>query len=230
MSAALAVFVKTPGHSSIKTRLAAGIGQTSAERWYRQSAQATLAVVEEFANAAQGSAYWAVAEAAALSDPAWADLPCIAQPQGGLGARMAAIYSQLQQAHGAVMLIGADAPQLQTSELIRAAQWLSDIERARFAIGPALDGGFWLFGGNRPLPDDVWTQVSYSQSDTAAQFRRAVGEHAPWLELTALRDVDDVDDLPAVAAALESLTDPLPAQRELAVLSRSLLAERSARA
>jgi hypothetical protein len=143
---------------------------------------------------------------------------------------MAAVYADLLGQHDAVALIGADAPQLQASELERAVQWLAEGDEERFVLGPAQDGGFWLFGGNRPLPLGAWTAPVYSQPDTAAQFRHAIGERRPWLELATLRDVDNLDDLPAVANALDALADALPAQRELAGLSRALLAERSANA
>lgn len=224
MSAAIAIFVKTPGHSPIKTRLAADIGAPAAEDWYRRSVQATLAVVKQYVDAGCGPAFWAVAEEGALSDETWSSLPRIAQPEGGLGERMSAVYQCLLDEHGDVILIGADAPQLQAGELARAAKWLGAIDEERYALGTALDGGFWLFGGNRPLPLRTWTQVGYSQPDTAAQFRLSVGADRRWLDLGALRDVDAADDLPGVADALEALPDPLPEQRALARLSRELIA------
>ena len=228
MSAAIAIFVKTPGCSPIKTRLAVDIGAAAAEAWYWQSVQVTLAVVQQYVYTGAGPAFWAVAEASALSHEAWSSLPRIAQPEGGLGERMAAVYQRLLDEHGAAILIGADAPQLQAGELVRAAQWLGASAEARYVLGPAVDGGFWLFGGNRSLPLRAWTQVGYSQRDTAMRFRRSVGVDRRWLDLGALRDVDVADDLRGVANALDALPDPLPEQRTLARLSRELMPRRRA--
>src|SRR4029079_3252618 len=40
----VAIFVKTPGHSPVKTRLAADRGQAWTEAWYRRAAAAVAAV------------------------------------------------------------------------------------------------------------------------------------------------------------------------------------------
>ena len=45
---AAAIFVKTPGISPIKTRLAVGIGQANAESFYKMSCQATGEVLDGF--------------------------------------------------------------------------------------------------------------------------------------------------------------------------------------
>src|SRR5690606_525788 len=58
MSGALAIFVKTPGWSALKTRLAAGTGDAYAERWYRLAADAVASVAIR-ARAQHGlTAYW----------------------------------------------------------------------------------------------------------------------------------------------------------------------------
>ena len=45
-AAALAIFVKTPGLSRIKTRLAAGVGDELAAEFYRLAVEAILAVAQ----------------------------------------------------------------------------------------------------------------------------------------------------------------------------------------
>lgn len=222
MSGALAIFVKTPGHSPIKTRLAAGIGAAAAEALYAAACAATAAVSRKFAELSGARLYWAVAEAAAVNDPCWADLPRLTQGEGGLGERMARVHAALVRRHGRGILIGADAPQLQAAELARADAWLAD-PAPRLALGPALDGGFWLVGGNRVLPRADWSAVRYSRMDTAHDFRCAMDRHGRWLSLATLGDLDHREDLPTLLQALDALAAPLPEQRALADLCRELL-------
>jgi len=223
MSGALAIFVKTPGHSPIKTRLAAGIGERAAVAWYAAAAAATASVAKQFSLACAATVYWAVAEAQALDDLHWAALPVLSQGTGGLGQRMAAVHTELVARHGRGILIGADAPQLAATDLLRAEQWLCAAE-PRLVLGPASDGGFWLIGANRALPLADWTAVEYSQAGTACEFRQRMQRHGDWLELRELADVDHADDVPEVVRALHSLALPSPAQAQLLDFSRELLA------
>ena len=211
MKPAVAIFVKTPGHSPLKTRLAADLGRDFAEHWHTRAAGAVAAVAREACRAGGSSAYWAVAETEALADPRWAGLPVLAQGEGGLGARMHAVHVALVERHGAGVLLGADTPQIEAAELRRALAWL-DAPAPRCVIGRAADGGFWLFGSNRPRPRALWEAVTYSAPDTADRFRDVFGDQGEWLELATMADVDTSADLGACRAALSSLRDPLPAQ------------------
>lgn len=210
---ALAIFVKTPGRSRIKSRLAAGIGERLAVDWYQHSAQA-VASVARVAQARFGiTAYWAVAEAGALD--AWPGLPAIAQVEGDLGTRMAQVHEQLVARHGYGLLLGADAPQLSATALGEAGDWLSAAS-PRLVLGPAQDGGFWLFGGNVVPALQCWTTVRYSAADTARDLRHSMHGLGDWRTLETLTDADHARDLPAVLQALQSLAEPTAEQRALA--------------
>ncbi|MDQ2971992.1 MAG: DUF2064 domain-containing protein, partial [Pseudomonadota bacterium] len=213
--AVLAIFVKTPGHSPIKTRLAARIGVANATAFHRLAAAAVRQVVCEARNAGCDlQAYWAVAEHEGLRDPLWRELPTLWQGGGDLGARLHHIYSRLQRSHGCVLLLGADAPQLTPDLLLAALNALND-PATPFALGDACDGGFWLFGGCAPIPETTWRSVRYSQSKTAAELRGALAPLGGVANLATLTDVDNALDLAALADALDALSDPLPAQRAL---------------
>ena len=215
MNGALAIFVKTPGHSPVKSRLAADRGALYAAAWYRRAAVAVAAV----ARAAQArfgvAAYWAVAEPAAIAAGLWPGLPSLAQGEGGLGERMAHVHAQLVARHGRGVLLGADTPQLSVALLGEALQWL-DAPQPRLVLGPAHDGGFWLFGGNVAPPSAAWTSVRYSAPDTARALRASLDRHGQWHTLATLTDVDHGADLRTVLDALQALPDPLPEQRALA--------------
>jgi len=211
MSCGAAIFVKTPGLSPLKTRLAATIGAAAATHWYRLAASATAAALAEVAEIA---AYWAVAESPALAAAAWPGSPLLAQGAGPLGERMGRVHTALVEKHGCGILLGADTPQVDPADLARAAAWLQD-PAPRLVLGPARDGGFWLIGANRVLPAAKWTLAPCSRDDTAAGFRAAMSPFGAWLELPHLTDVDEAEDLPSMLAEMKGLERPLAAQREV---------------
>ena len=221
MNCALAIFVKTPALSPVKSRLWAEIGRENAERLYLASAAAVCSVVPRTLRAHAIEAFWAIAESAAIAAESWPDLTCVEQGQGSLGERMAEVYRQLRAHHHAAILIGADAPQLTSLALDRAAEWLASKE-PRLVIGRAEDGGFWLFGGNQALPDSAWTLARYSMASTAVEFMQAMNPHGHWLELETLRDIDTAADIAPVQTQLEALEAPTPAQLHLASLLNEL--------
>jgi len=212
MSTALAVFVKTPAHSPVKTRLAASIGQRRAEHFHRLAAAAVAAVSRAAMPGVQPC--WAVAERDALEDPMWSALPTLWQGKGTLGARLHRVCASLQQRHGRVLLIGADAPQI-TADLLFAALEALDDRATPFVLGPAHDGGFWLFGTRQPVPEAAWLAPRYSCADTANVLVDALSPDGAIASLPMINDVDDGDDLASLIVDLKALTDPLPEQREL---------------
>ena len=218
MNGAAAIFVKTPGLSPLKTRLAAGIGAEAAEQWYRQAARA---VAEALSGVPGLAVYWAIAESLPGATAAWPGLPHVEQGEGELGRRMGRVHTELLQRHDFALLLGADTPQLEPAEIRAAISWLAAAE-PRLVMGPARDGGFWLIGANRaPAPAD-WLRQPCGRSDTAQGFVEAMRHLGAWRTLPALTDVDRPADLEAMLAEMSRLPRPLPAQLELAALTRSL--------
>lgn len=222
MSGAIAVFVKTPGFSSVKTRLAVKLGKEKAEAFHLASSRSVLSVVRALSKLNNVQSYYAVAEEQALSHGYWQDLPCVWQGIGGLGERMAHIYQLLLTKHDFVILVGADIPQMTTEELLKASAWLSHEEQGRLAFAPSLDGGFWLFGGNIKVPQCIWTDVTYSEASTGAQFFNKIKQLGDIKILASLRDVDEPGDLILLRKALLNLSDPMPEQQELVCFLDSL--------
>ncbi len=221
MNGGVAVLVKTPGLSPVKTRLAAAIGAAAAERWHRLAA----AAVAEIVAAVPGlTSYWAVAEPLARSGAAWQDMPLLEQGAGTLGERMGRVHAALLARHDFALLLGADTPQLDARHLAEAAAWL-DAPEPRLVMGPAADGGFWLLGANRdPEPAD-WTRSPCGRADTATGFRDAMGRLGEWRMLPVLTDVDEATDLTRMLAEMERLARPSPAQARLAEWTRTAPAE-----
>lgn len=215
MSGAIAVFVKTPGLSPIKTRLAATLGKQRSEAFHLASAWAVSSVVQSLSMQADVESYYAVAEQAAINHYHWEELPCVWQGEGGLGERMAHIYQALLTQHDFVILVGADIPQMNVKELLNASTWLAQDGQPRFAFGPSYDGGFWLFGGSCRVPHTVWAEVMYSEADTGAQFFSKLEPLGDIKTLSCLRDVDESQDLIPLLKSLVNLEEPSPEQCEL---------------
>lgn len=207
---AVAVFVKTPGLSPVKTRLGRVLGRRRAERAYRLAAECVGRAIAD--SGLPG--YWAVAEPDGMDDARWAGMPRLAQGAGSLGERMARVLAALRAQHGAGILVGADLPQIRAGELRVAARWLHGPGPAH-VLGPARDGGFWLYGANVRRPAGAWAGVPYGAPDTARRFVRAMG-HGRWKRMARRTDLDRAEDIPHVLQELRVLETPSPAQRRLA--------------
>lgn len=214
MSVAVAVFVKTPALSPVKTRLAAAIGPEAALALYRASIDCVCAAVD----ASALSPYWAVAEAGGATH--WSEWPVLLQPEGDLGARMRGVYQQLIQRHPAVLLVGADVPALSADLLGAAAAGLQGAGRR--VIAPARDGGFVLFGANVDLGQAPWSAVDYGSPGTAAAFLAQVGADLPLLRLPEQQDLDTLDDLRALIT--QPPAAPNAVQRAFWQLAQTLIA------
>lgn len=206
---AVAIFVKTPGLSPVKTRLAAGIGAEAARAFHLAAAAAVASVVRQCHPELVPS--WAVAEP---DTSHWDGFPTLWQGEGGLGERMQSVYARLLARHGRVLLIGADAPQITPTSLLAASRSLNDTP---YVLGPAQDGGFWLFGGRLPVPSAVWTGTPYSAPRTCAMFAQGLRRHGQISFVDEFADTDRPEDLPPLRASLRALAHPTPEQTALAV-------------
>ncbi len=116
----------------------------------------------------------------------------IAQPEGSLDERLAAVFDLLDEP---TLLVGMDTPQLRPHHL----RWPN---RADAVLGLADDGGFWALGMTRPR-GDVIRGVVMSRADTGARQRESLQAAGLTVELLdTLRDVDLVADAHAVAAEI----------------------------
>lgn len=211
LTGALAVWVKTPGVSPVKTRLAEGIGAAAAEQFYRLATGAVAEVVRQAAERFGGIApFWAVAEPGGQT--AWTGFPTVPQGTGGLGTRLSHVYDTLLARYPWVIFIGGDAPQVTPEALGEAARLAASGD---WVLGPADDGGFYLFAGSRPLPRGLWENVPYSAADTGQLLADALRSLAPVRTLPPLFDVDTVAELRQLATVLRTQKALLPAQRAL---------------
>lgn len=218
MKTAIAVFAKTPGVSPIKTRLAAGIGKERAKEFYLLS----LKVAEELNQQVREQSnhevtpYWALAEKEGADLPLWSAFDTLWTGDGGLGKRMHTVSAGLLMEYDQVLLIGTDIPQLTPEILLEAIEQLKASPES-CVIGPSLDGGFYLIGSSHPIPEEVWTNVTYSRADTLEQFLGNMADFGiPYSFLKELGDVDEYQDLKALHEILsQDQNRALPGQQKL---------------
>lgn len=230
MTPGLALFVKTPGRSPVKSRLWPAIGREAAEALYLDCATAVGEIALALQGEGRAQAYWAVAEAerdgaadVAAASHSWQSLPVVAQGDGGLGERMAYVHATLRARHGAALLIGTDLPQLSMPALADAVDALVHA-KADLVLGPSEDGGFWLVGGRADLPLAAWTAPRYSTPDALSDFLAALPQGLRVHTLDTAHDLDEPEDLAVVAAALAALPRRTEAQERVSRRLDALLA------
>jgi rSAM/selenodomain-associated transferase 1 len=187
--AAVAVFLKAPRLGTVKTRLAADVGDRHALRLYRVMATRALAAVRD---AGLEPTVWFTPTDAAPEMRLWLGDGWDLRPQasGDLGARLQAAEHAVTPGR-AWLAIGADCPRLDATALVYAAA-LADA--GHVVLGPSEDGGYYLLGGRTPLPplfDAMPWSTSRLLDATRERLRRA---GVPWRELALLRDVDTAAD------------------------------------
>lgn len=189
MTPALAIFLKAPRLGTVKTRLAAEIGDRQALRLYRLMADRTLTAARD---AGLEATVWFTPADAALEMRFWLGECWELRPQasGDLGARLAAAGQSVAPGRG-WLAIGADCPALD-AELLRVAGAI--VVQGEIALGPTADGGYYLIGGRAPLPA-LFDAMPWSTSRVLAETRaRLARAGIAWRELPMLRDVDTAED------------------------------------
>lgn len=129
-----------------------------------------------------------------------------------LGAKMHQAASTLfGEGYRRLLIVGTDLPSLPLS-IYRDA--LAQLDRHPVVIGPALDGGYYLLGLTRAVPE-MFDQIPWSTGEVlTATIARAdaaglsVGQLQPW------RDVDTIEDLRSIIQeAKQDERQPKPQRR-----------------
>lgn len=156
---------------------------------------------------------------------------CRLQASGGLGERMARAFEEgFRDRSGPTLLIGSDCPGLTPELLANAFEKLNDNP---VVLGPAADGGYYLVGLTRPVPE-LFRGISWGSDRVLAESvnnLKRIGIK-PAL-LPELADVDRPSDLAlwrSLAEAEESgpreISVIIPALNEAASIASTLEAVR----
>lgn len=199
------VVAKAPVPGLAKTRLAAAVGDDAAADLAAAALLDTLAACEGAVGADRVHvALTGDLEAAARVGDlrrALAAHDVFKQCSGGFDRRLAHAHGEVaRRAPGApVVQVGMDTPQLTPELLLGLGDALGELDAV---LAPADDGGWWALALRDPAVAAALVGVPMSTGETGALTRAAL--EAAGLTVggaAALRDVDEVDDAVAVAAA-----------------------------
>jgi uncharacterized protein len=192
--------LKAPRAGLVKTRLAREIGADPAAAAYRRLVEHQMASLPPDWRV---EIHFAPADAEDEMRRWLGDgRDYYAQVGAHLGERLVCATEGAFARHaGPVIVIGGDCPGLNRAVVCKASSALGS---ADVAIGPALDGGYYLIGLSRPAPK-VFQDIPWSTSEVFAVTINRIGEAGlTHFELPALEDVhfelpalEDVDDLPS---------------------------------
>jgi hypothetical protein len=187
------IFAKAPQPGLAKTRLIPALGAERAAALARRMLDTTL---ERALGAQVGPVELRVTPA--ISDSAWRDIPIpdgveiSAQGEGDLGARLARATQSGLERNAAVMLIGCDCPELDSTALRQAAQTLQGVDAV---MHPTTDGGYALLGLRRFHPR-LFSDIPWSTSSVAHRTIQQVNALQWSLHVAAmLNDIDEPADL-----------------------------------
>jgi uncharacterized protein len=188
----LVIFARAPHPGQVKTRIAAELGGLEALEIYRTLAARTIAAARSGRNYGVTVAYSPRDAEEVMRDWLGASLLLRPQRDGDLGARMAAaIDDEFARGADRVVVIGTDCPDL-TPALIESA--FARLDQSDAVLGPATDGGYYLIGMARPLPE-LFHDVPWSSPETLrVTMERARQGKLRVSLLDALADIDTADD------------------------------------
>lgn len=186
--AALAILAKAPIPGFAKTRLISTLGAEGAALLQDRLIRHTLATA--LASKLRPITLWCAPNAqhpffAAIQG--LADIGLADQPEGDLGARMAAAFAA---SGGPLVLIGTDCPVLRAVDLDAAAEALACHDAA---LAPAEDGGYGLIALRRPATI-LFGDMPWSTDRVCAETLDRATEAG--LTVAVLSSVWDVDDGP----------------------------------
>jgi rSAM/selenodomain-associated transferase 2/rSAM/selenodomain-associated transferase 1 len=199
----IAILAKAPVPGFAKTRLVPALGAAGAARLQRRFLHEALAGA--LAAGPGAVTLWCAPDASHRAFRAVAQrcgVRCVAQAEGDLGARLAAVAAT-RRVGRPLLIMGTDCPLLGPGLLQAAARALQDADAV---LLPAEDGGYALIGLARDIPG-LFDGIAWSTGAVAEQTReRLAAAGARWHELPAVWDVDE----PADWHRLQALTAPPP--------------------
>ncbi len=212
----LIVFVKNPIPGAVKTRLQTRYAPDQVAALYTAFVRDVLARTESIDVDRRVIAFDppdAESEVRALFGGGKAQWQYVPQVQDDLGARMReALVQQLDAGASAAVLIGSDIPSLPAYHITQAFDLLRTKD---VVLGPSTDGGYYLVGVSRPIPE-IFEDVEWSTPSVLTQTIDRVQRAGNTLGLVSpYFDVDTPEELDfllahARATILATGIDPLP--------------------
>ncbi len=191
----LIIFTRYPEPGKTKTRMIPALGPEGAAKLQRQMSEHTLKNAKQWQRVSEGkiAIHFAGGDVSLMSNWLGKELTYYPQVTGDLGYKM---QSALNQAfnNGAtkVVTIGIDCPDINLALLNQAFTSLSEHD---LVLGKAEDGGYYLIGLNRLIPE-LFQNINWGTSQVLAQTQNIANSlNLNTAYLPTLPDVDRPEDL-----------------------------------
>lgn len=118
------------------------------------------------------------------------------QGSGDLGAKMCAALGTFTDRGQPAAVMGSDVPHCPAENLRRAGKLL---RQGKNIIGPSTDGGYYLIGLQRTLPE-IFQGIQWGGQQVLSATLRTAEQHGiPFTRLRAVTDIDNFVDLQMLA-------------------------------
>jgi uncharacterized protein len=195
ISEKLIIFTRYPAPGKAKTRLIPVLGKEGAANLHRLMTQRTIARALSLQNSRQLSVeiHYTGSSQQLMQDWLGTDLLYHQQSDGDLGARMlAAFQKSFNLGIDKVAIIGTDCPNLKEQIIAKAFDELSEKD---VVLGPAKDGGYYLIGQGRMIPE-LFDGINWGTSEVFADTLAIAQKLSLNLaNLPTLADIDRPEDL-----------------------------------
>jgi hypothetical protein len=187
---ALIIFVRNPESGKVKTRLAKTIGHEKALRVYERLLEHTRDITKSLSC----DKFLFYADYLTEIDDWDKNIYCKKLQEGeDLGQKMSGAFSVLfDQGYNRIIIIGSDCFELDEKKLAEAFEVMGPAE---VIIGPATDGGYYLLGLQKMIPE-IFENIAWSSSqvlkETVAVLKTL---NVRYSLLPELNDIDEEADL-----------------------------------
>ena len=195
ISEKLIVFTRYPEPGKAKTRLIPVLGKAGAANLHRLMAQKAIARALSLQNSRRLSVeiHYTGGSQQLMQDWLGTDIIYQNQMDGDLGAKMTAAFQQsFNSGVDKAAIIGTDCPTLKAEIMAQAFDKLSQHD---LVLGPAKDGGYYLIGLCRAIPE-LFNGINWGTSEVFAATRAiAQNLNLNIAYLPTLADIDLPEDL-----------------------------------
>ena len=203
----LILFTRYPEAGRVKTRLIPALGAEGAAMLHRRLVSHALSAAEAWRSSVSGELEIRFDGGDEEAMRQWLGEGMVYRQQGGgdLGERLARAFEESCREGGkATVVIGSDCPALGPAQLGKAFRALSE---KRVVLGPATDGGYYLIGLTRQVPE-LFHGIEWG---TGSVLAKSLGILAglkiePFL-LEPLDDIDRPEDLKVLEQIFHTLQE-----------------------
>ncbi len=195
MKAILIVVAKEPVPGKVKTRLSSHLGASQASELYSLFIQDMVEEMSRLSGNALALAYTPKEAEPIFKKMLSQPIRLFPQGDGDLGERLDGIFQRMfAEGYDQVHIINSDSPDL-PHRLVRQSIRLLKNPQIEVVLGPCADGGYYLVGLRRPLPE-LFVEIPWSTDEVLRKTLDRAGRLgvncallSPWY------DIDTHDDM-----------------------------------